>query len=297
MGRHSLGGEDFDNRMVDHFADEFKRKTRRDIAGNQRALRRLRTACERAKRTLSSSTQATIEIDSLYEGLDFNSVITRARFEDLNMDYFKKCMEPVQKCLEDCKLSKSQIHEVVLVGGSTRIPKIQSMLSEYFGGKELNKSINPDEAVAYGGKEKSITIKNDKGRMSDDEIERLVAEAERYKAEDEANKGRVESKNNLENYTFLMKNSLNDENSVCKLSQADKEMINRAVDEVTLWLDKNQSADKEEFEQKQKELESVCLPILQAGNRSCAATADAAAASGAGPAETHSEGPKIEEID
>merc|ERR1712146_27792 len=149
-GDTHLGGEDFDNRMVDYFAAEFRRKTRRDIAGNQRALRRLRTACERAKRTLSSSTQATIEIDSLYEGLDFNSVITRARFEDLNMDYFKKCMEPVQKCLEDSKLSKSQIHEVVLVGGSTRIPKIQSMLSEYFGGKELNKSINPDEAVAYG---------------------------------------------------------------------------------------------------------------------------------------------------
>merc|ERR1712023_342271 len=149
-GDTHLGGEDFDNRMVDHFAAEFKRKTKRDITGNQRALRRLRTACERAKRTLSSSTQATIEIGSLYEGLDFNSVITRARFEDLNMDYFKKCMEPVQKCLEDSKLSKSQIHEVVLVGGSTRIPKIQSMLSEYFGGKELNKSINPEEAVAYG---------------------------------------------------------------------------------------------------------------------------------------------------
>merc|ERR1711916_116534 len=157
---------------------------------------------------------------------------------------------------------------------------------------DANGILNVSAVEKSVGKEKSITIKNDKGRMSDDEIERLVAEAERYKAEDEANKGRVESKNNLENYTFLMKNSLNDENSVCKLSQADKEMINRAVDEVTLWLDKNQSADKEEFEQKQKELESVCLPILQAGNRSCAATA-----SGAGPAETHSEGPKIEEID
>merc|ERR1711968_430867 len=149
-GDTHLGGEDFDNRMVDHFAAEFKRKTKRDITGNQRALRRLRTACERAKRTLSSSTQATIEIDSLYEGLDFNSVITRARFEDLNMDFFRRCMQPVQKCLEDSKLSKSQIHDVVLVGGSTRIPKIQSMLSDFFGGKELNKSINPDEAVAYG---------------------------------------------------------------------------------------------------------------------------------------------------
>merc|ERR1711991_39651 len=334
-GDTHLGGEDFDNRMVDHFAAEFKRKTRKDIINNQRALRRLRTACERAKRTLSSSTQAHIEIDSLVEGIDFNSIITRARFEDLNMDYFRKCMEPVQKCLQDSKLSKSQINEIVLVGGSTRIPKIQSMLSEFFNGKELNKSINPDEAVAYGatvqaailsgegksnsklsdvllldvtplslgletaggimttliprnsvvpakktqtfstyadnqpgvhvqvfegertltkdnntlgnfqlegippmprgvpqiditfdidangilnvsaiektvGTEKKITIKNDKGRISDDEIERLVAEVERY--------------------TFQMKNSLNDDNSACKLSQADKEKINRAVD-------------------------------------------------------------------
>merc|ERR1712065_96031 len=149
-GDTHLGGEDFDNRMVDHFAAEFKRKTGKDITTNQRALRRLRTACERAKRTLSSSTQAHIEIDSLVEGIDFNSIITRARFEDLNMDYFRKCMEPVQKCLQDSKLSKSQINEIVLVGGSTRIPKIQSMLSEFFNGKELNKSINPDEAVAYG---------------------------------------------------------------------------------------------------------------------------------------------------
>merc|ERR1711907_244982 len=144
------GGEDFDNRMVEYFTQEFKRKNRKDLSDNQRALRRLRTACERAKRTLSSSTQATIEIDSLHEGLDFNSVITRARFEDMNMDFFRRCMQPVQKCLEDSKLSKSQIHDVVLVGGSTRIPKIQSMLSDFFGGKELNKSINPDEAVAYG---------------------------------------------------------------------------------------------------------------------------------------------------
>merc|ERR1712022_61880 len=149
-GDTHLGGEDFDNRMVDHFAAEFKRKTRKDISGNQRALRRLRTACERAKRTLSSSTQAHIEIDSLYDGVDFNSVITRARFEDLNMGIFKKCMEPVEKCLKDSKLAKSQVHEIVLVGGSTRIPKVQDMLSEFFNGKELNKSINPDEAVAYG---------------------------------------------------------------------------------------------------------------------------------------------------
>ena len=149
-GDTHLGGEDFDNRLVDHFTQEFKRKFRKDISDNQRALRRLRTACERAKRTLSSSTQAHIEIDSLFEGTDFNSVITRARFEDLNMDYFRKCMEPVEKVLKDSKLSKSQVHEIVLVGGSTRIPKVQELLSEFFNGKELNKSINPDEAVAYG---------------------------------------------------------------------------------------------------------------------------------------------------
>merc|ERR1712000_731972 len=149
-GDTHLGGEDFDNRMVEYFTQEFKRKFRKDISGNQRALRRLRTACERAKRNLSSATQTHIEIDSLYEGTDFNSVITRARFEDMNMDYFRKCMEPVEKVLRDSKLSKSQVHEIVLVGGSTRIPKVQEMLSEFFNGKELNKSINPDEAVAFG---------------------------------------------------------------------------------------------------------------------------------------------------
>merc|ERR1711916_359655 len=149
-GDTHLGGEDFDNRMVEYFVQEFKRKNRKDLGDNQRALRRLRTACERAKRTLSSSTQAHIEIDSLFDGIDFNSVITRARFEDLNMDYFRKCMEPVEKCLKDSKRAKSQVHEIVLVGGSTRIPKVQDMLIEFFSGKELNKSINPDEAVAFG---------------------------------------------------------------------------------------------------------------------------------------------------
>merc|ERR1712070_1300336 len=129
---------------------EFKRKFKKDMKNNQRALRRLRTACERAKRTLSASTQAHIEIDSLFEGIDFNSTITRARFEDMNMDYFRKCMEPVEKVLRDSKVSKNAVHEVVLVGGSTRIPKIQTMLSDFFGGKEPCKSINPDEAVAFG---------------------------------------------------------------------------------------------------------------------------------------------------
>ena len=151
-GDTHLGGEDFDNRLVNHFVQEFKRKHKKDISGNPRALRRLRTACERAKRTLSSTAQTTIEIDSLYEGIDFYATITRARFEEeeLNMDLFRKCMEPVEKCLRDAKMDKSSVHDVVLVGGSTRIPKVQQLLQDFFNGKELCKSINPDEAVAYG---------------------------------------------------------------------------------------------------------------------------------------------------
>ncbi|CAI5515922.1 unnamed protein product [Closterium sp. Naga37s-1] len=149
-GDTHLGGEDFDNRMVHHFVQEFTRKYKKDLSNNPRSLRRLRTACERAKRTLSSTAQTTIEIDSLYEGIDFYTTITRARFEELNMDMFRKCMDPVEKCLKDAKMSKAQIHDVVLVGGSTRIPKVQQLLQEYFNGKELCKSINPDEAVAYG---------------------------------------------------------------------------------------------------------------------------------------------------
>lgn len=149
-GDTHLGGEDFDTRMVQHFVSEFKRKNKVDITDNKRALRRLRTACERAKRTLSSSTSTTIEIDSFYEGIDFYSSITRARFEELCSDLFKKCMAPVEQVLKDAKMSKGDVSDIVLVGGSTRVPKIQSLLSEFFNGKELNKSINPDECVAYG---------------------------------------------------------------------------------------------------------------------------------------------------
>merc|ERR1712012_1011753 len=149
-GDTHLGGEDFDNRLVDHFVMEFKRKHKKDLSGNKRALRRLRTACERAKRTLSASAQANIEIDSLFEGIDFYTSITRARFEELCADLFKGTLEPVEKAMRDAKMDKSSINDIVLVGGSTRIPKIQKLLQDFFNGKELNKSMNPDEAVAYG---------------------------------------------------------------------------------------------------------------------------------------------------
>ncbi len=149
-GDTHLGGEDFDTRLVNHCLEDFKRKNKVDISTNQRAVRRLRSACERVKRTLSSSSTATVEVESLYEGKDFSLQITRARFEELCADLFRSCIDPVEKVLRDGKLDKSKVHDIVLVGGSTRIPKIQKLLSEYFNGKELNKSINPDEAVAYG---------------------------------------------------------------------------------------------------------------------------------------------------
>jgi L1 cell adhesion molecule like protein len=149
-GDTHLGGEDFDTKMVEHFMEEFKRKHKKDISENKRSVRRLRTACESAKRTLSSSSVANIEIDSLFEGIDFASSITRAKFENICESLFRKTMEPVEQVLRDSKMSKSEIHEVVLVGGSTRIPKIQQLLTEFFNGKELCKSINPDECVAYG---------------------------------------------------------------------------------------------------------------------------------------------------
>nr|PNR58011.1 hypothetical protein PHYPA_005006 [Physcomitrium patens] len=331
-GDTHLGGEDFDNRMVNHFVQEFKRKYKKDISSNPRALRRLRTAAERAKRTLSSTAQTTIEIDSLYEGVDFYSTITRARFEELNMDMFRKCMEPVEKCLRDAKMDKSSIHDVVLVGGSTRIPEPGVLIQVYEGERARTRDNNllgkfelsgippaprgvPQITVCFDidangilnvsaedkttGQKNKITITNDKGRLSKDEIEKMVQEAEKYKSEDEDHKKKIEAKNSLENYAYNMRNTIRDDKIAANLDAADKKKIEDAVEAAIQWLDHNQLAESDEFEDKMKELESVCNPIIarmyQGGAGGAAGGApsyggdDDAAPSGAGP--------KIEEVD